>query len=906
MATLYAKIAGGNWSAAGTWSNVSPADVDSSGPPTAADDVIFSSSSGNVTIASDAVCRSADFTGGGVSNYTGTITVNTAININIGDASGGALAFSSGMTVTSTTGQWHFVSTSNNGGAGWPITLAGKTLNRLNFNGSGGKWTLQDACTVTADCLLTLGTLDTNGKTCSWGSFASTNSNVRTLTMGASAITITGTGTVWNTATSTNMTLTANTSTITCSGAAVTFNGGSLATYNDIILSGSGSPLITGASGFQCVNFTRTGTAVKTDGLSITLFPTVTGTFTATGNSVTNRIIVQSGTLGTARTITAAAVSLTNTDFMDIVGAGAATWTGTSLGDALGNSGITFDTPVTQTNTGATGNWSDVTKWTSRVPLPQDDVVINTGSGTITSDMPRIGMDINFTGFAGTVSFASTINSFFGSWTNGSGMTISGTQTLQPRGRGTHTITSAGKTFTQGIDGSASVGSTYTLQDALITSGSINFASTNGTFTTSNFNVTCTTFASAVASATINLGTSTISLTSTAASSIWSHTSGTLNASTSTIVITAATTNARTFAGNGRTYGTLTYTVDNSPGSLTITGANTFTAINVDSGKILTMPSATTNTVTTFNVNGAVHGYVYLPTVVGNQASAPDSAALSITGDITIDARIAMDDWTPATAQALVSKYGEVGSRSYILYCNTAGTLVLSTSADGTSVLLNTSSVATGLADGTVKWVRVSLDTNDEAGNRVCKFYLSDDGVAWTQLGTTITTVGVATIFDSTALLEMGDNTGGNLRFGGKFYNARIYNSYLQDTSGTPVFNPDFTTKTVGANTFVESSSNAATVTINGTLAQAGDGRVSLVSSSGGSAATLTSTNQQSVNYLSIQDSTVDASPKWYAGANSTDVSGNTNWLFVAAPSGGGGGSGGIQSKKALQNLQHL
>ena len=37
-----------------------------------------------------------------------------------------------------------------------------------------------------------------------------------------------------------------------------------------------------------------------------------------------------------------------------------------------------------------------------------------------------------------------------------------------------------------------------------------------------------------------------------------------------------------------------------------------------------------------------------------------------------------------------------------------------------------------------------------------------------------------------------------------------------------------------------------------------------------------------SVNYLSIQDNTVDASPKWYAGDNSTNVSGNTNWLFTS------------------------
>ena len=117
-----------------------------------------------------------------------------------------------------------------------------------------------------------------------------------------------------------------------------------------------------------------------------------------------------------------------------------------------------------------------------------------------------------------------------------------------------------------------------------------------------------------------------------------------------------------------------------------------------------------------------------------------------------------------------------------------------------------------------------------------------------------------------------------------------VYNGIV----GTIVFNGDFTSQPAYTRQFSESSSNAALVTlngglaINGTLAQVGDGRVSLVSSTGGSAATLTSTNQQSVNYLSIQDSTVDASPKWYAGTTSTNVSGNTNWLFTSVPGNAG------------------
>lgn len=58
---------------------------------------------------------------------------------------------------------------------------------------------------------------------------------------------------------------------------------------------------------------------------------------------------------------------------------------------------------------------------------------------------------------------------------------------------------------------------------------------------------------------------------------------------------------------------------------------------------------------------------------------------------------------------------------------------------------------------------------------------------------------------------------------------------------------------------------------------------VSIQSSSAGTAATLTTTGGAvSCQYLSIKDSTVDASPTWTA-LDSTSVSGNTNWIFSAS-----------------------
>jgi hypothetical protein len=47
-----------------------------------------------------------------------------------------------------------------------------------------------------------------------------------------------------------------------------------------------------------------------------------------------------------------------------------------------------------------------------------------------------------------------------------------------------------------------------------------------------------------------------------------------------------------------------------------------------------------------------------------------------------------------------------------------------------------------------------------------------------------------------------------------------------------------------------------------------------------------------SADYLNICRSTVDADPKWYAGAHSTNVETNTNWIFEDAPAPLVGGRG--------------
>jgi len=58
-----------------------------------------------------------------------------------------------------------------------------------------------------------------------------------------------------------------------------------------------------------------------------------------------------------------------------------------------------------------------------------------------------------------------------------------------------------------------------------------------------------------------------------------------------------------------------------------------------------------------------------------------------------------------------------------------------------------------------------------------------------------------------------------------------------------------------------------------------------ILSTSAGSHFHLTTGSAQiSVDYMSIRDSVADEANTWYAGANSTDVSGNSGWVFGAPP----------------------
>jgi hypothetical protein len=363
-------------------------------------------------------------------------------------------------------------------------------------------------------------------------------------------------------------------------------------------------------------NLSITGTTNKNSNISIGSNTTVTGTFTAAGNSTVNRLLVRSnGAAGTVISVNAAAVSLSNVDFKNITGAGAAApFTGLSLGDAGGNSGITF-TAATTRYAVTSSNWSNTSTWSSSsggvagasVPLAQDSVIINgsSGNGIINLDMPRLGADIDFTGYTGTV-LPSTDIASYGSITAGGAWGIS-PYTWNLQGRGSHNITCAGKTFGRiNID---AAGGTYTLQDNLL-AGDLNInagalITQNKTLNVNIFNLSSSSLASA------NIGNSIINLKSTGNETIFTNFNALLTAGSPTINVITVTSNSRSFYTTGISLAnaTINYTIAGSTGSLQLNAPNAsignLNFADANNARTIIFNSSGPTTFTgTFNVKG--------------------------------------------------------------------------------------------------------------------------------------------------------------------------------------------------------------------------------------------------------------------------------------------------------------
>lgn len=419
-----------------------------------------------------------------------------------------------------------------------------------------------------------------------------------------------------------------------------TFNANS----QTVTMAGSGTNGInggfTGSSSFY--NLTITGSAVKTDVINFNDNITITGTLTINGNSAINRILITSDTFKTARTITAATVSVTNADFRDITGAGAGSWNLSAITGGSGNCGgctnITFTTAddwyYHEAETGA-NNFSTIGKWFTATngggsvatypPLPQDTAhfdinSFDSGSKTVAQDMPRIG-SIDFTGATNTptLNINSVAFSCYGSITLISGMNLTvGDNTITMYAVSASTITTAGKNIlgTGGITYlDCYLYSSLTVQDDISFTGGIVLR--NGTLTFTSTNVTIFDFISnqgAGYSSTLNMGSGLWTLTG---ENMWTiNAQCTLNKDTANIKLTKNSSNNKQFAGGGKTYNDI-WNATQGTGYLTITGSNTFNDFKIDAGRTVKFTNSTTTTVTTFTALGTSGSHI----VISNTSS---------------------------------------------------------------------------------------------------------------------------------------------------------------------------------------------------------------------------------------------------------------------------------------------
>ena len=194
-------------------------------------------------------------------------------------------------------------------------------------------------------------------------------------------------------------------------------------------------------------------------------------------------------------------------------------------------------------------------------------------------------------------------------------------------------------------------------------------------------------------------------------------------------------------------------------------------------------------------VNGK--GYLYLSGVSGNYASVPDPTG--VTGDLelisNIDPNLAPIGW-----DTLISKY--VSASPHYMLGLSVTQIGFWREGSFTSAAI--------LASELKPWVKVTHRVSD---NRV-QFFLSDDGVSWTQHGADQTS-GAGTPTTSAKIVEIGAWGGG----GSYVRKGQIYRALIKDgIDGTPVLDVDFTATSIphGAKKFQCATNQVVTINQSG------------------------------------------------------------------------------------------
>ena len=854
---------------AGTWNTISTTNwsTSSGGPggasvPTAADSVFFDQA-GTYTVTMSGASTCLDIT---VS--AGTVTFGGA---------GATLAVSGSMsliagTVWNATGTVTFNATTT----GKTITTNGTVFTGgVTFNGVGGVWTLGSALTSNAGITVTAGTLNTSGSnyavSCTVLTTASSANAI--LTLNASTVTASGTSTVFGA----SSVLNAGTSQINLTGTGtMNFTGGGKTFYN-VTFSADAAAFtctINSANTFNNLTFSAPlGEGAKS--VSFAESQTVNGTFTGSGSSQTFRIFYRSNTLGTTRTLTLAnPATLSNCDFRDITAATSAITATSSGGDCGGNTNITF--PAAKTvywNLAGAQNWS-ATGWATssggspaaaNFPLAQDTAVFNnTGSvtGTITINAAWNIGTVNMSGRTSAMTLAAGSNApnIYGSWSNGTGTTLTGTGALVFTGRGnTQQILGNGVTFAQSIT-ITNIGGTVQLTSAVTTDVARQITLSNGTLDLQSYTLTTGLFTSSASAEarTIAFGTGNITVGNTAGGSVW------ITGPTGLTTTGSKTVNVSYAGAIGTTI---------TPGALDETQAVDF---NITAG---TYALTITSTGRTRNLNFT--GF----------AGSVVNTAIVIYGDLVLASgatyTAGANGWlfssTSGTPRTITTNtktmdfpltFNGVGGSWVLQDALTMGSARTLTHTNGT-INLNGKTLTVGTAYTTGTGTK---DLTFNGGTLICPT------AAATAFNNAAPTGYTTTAGTGTGTISMTAATAKTFVGGGSTYNCTINQggAGALTITGANTFNN--ITNTVQPASVLFTAGTTTTFNnfnLNGTA-----GNLITIASVTAATHTLSmASGTVSCDYLSITNSIATGGAAWYAGANSTNGGGNTGWNF-SAPSG--------------------
>lgn len=181
----------------------------------------------------------------------------------------------------------------------------------------------------------------------------------------------------------------------------------------------------------------------------------------------------------------------------------------------------------------------------------------------------------------------------------------------------------------------------------------------------------------------------------------------------------------------------------------------------------------------------------------GTRVGVKYDGTTNITGDLEVIYNGKIPNYATGTSQVFAAKYDTDNS----WYCQIGGDgkLYYNWSTDGTTFVgVKASTAVIPFANNTECWFKIIHDIDNGAAGNDVKFYTSNDGTVWTQLGSTVTTAGVTTRFASTSRYSLGARGGASTPL---VDSSRTYEIQIRDGIDGPSvvpYLPDMWEQTIG------------------------------------------------------------------------------------------------------------